>query len=143
MRACWFALALFAAACSTSSRRVDRTELAAAPGAAPPSTPALGRSAHETQSGGVTRRWLAYLPRSASEGHALPLLFNLHGSGGTPEEQLALSGLEALADSEGFVLVAPEGFERMWNVPVDPAKADDVRFLSELIDEAGKLTPVD
>jgi polyhydroxybutyrate depolymerase len=132
------------AACSTDARRVDRTELSAQPPSAArsPVATAAGRSVHESVSGGTSRRWLLYLPSAAGAG-ALPLVFNLHGSGGTPEDQLALSGLEALADSQGFVLVAPEGVERMWNVPVDAAKPDDVRFISELIDQVSALTVVD
>jgi polyhydroxybutyrate depolymerase len=141
------------AACSTDSRRADRTELSVQP--APPGSElgvasagagaqeAAGRSEHSSSSGGVARRWLMYRPRAASAGAALPLVFNLHGSGGTPEDQLQLSGLEALAESEGFLLVAPEGVERMWNVPVDPAKPDDVRFVAELIDQVSALTAVD
>jgi polyhydroxybutyrate depolymerase len=144
MRAPWLLLtALVAVACSTGSRRVDRTELSAAPSTAPANPPALGRSAQESTSGGLRRRWLAYLPQAASEGRPLPLLFNLHGSGGTPEDQLALTGLEPVAEREGFVLVAPEGVERMWNVPVDPAKPDDVRFFAELIEQVSALTPID
>jgi polyhydroxybutyrate depolymerase len=104
---------------------------------------AAGRTEHSSSSGGLARRWLLYLPRAASAGAALPLVFNLHGSGGTPEDQLQLSGLEALAESEGFVVVAPEGVERMWNVPVDAAKPDDVRFMAELIDQVSALTSVD
>jgi len=147
----WLAASL--AACSTDSRRVDRSELSvqpARPGSEPAAAPAgagssegAGRSEHSSSSGGVTRRWLLYLPRAASAGAALPLVFNLHGSGGTPEDQLSLSGLEALAESEGFVMVAPEGVDRTWNVPVDAAKADDVRFVAELIDQVSALTSVD
>ncbi|MEO8179409.1 MAG: PHB depolymerase family esterase [Deltaproteobacteria bacterium] len=144
-------LAVALAACSTDSRRADRSELSVQP-ARPGGEPAVagagaregaGRSERSSSSGGVARRWLLYLPRAASASAALPLVFNLHGSGGTPEDQLALSGLEALAESEGFVLVAPEGVDRMWNVPVDAAKADDVRFLAELIDQVSALTSVD
>jgi len=141
------------AACSTDSRRADRSEVslqpsapgggsAAASGGAGSSERA-GRSEHSSSSAGVARRWLLYLPRAASAGEALPLVFNLHGSGGTPEDQLQLSGLEALAESEGFVVVAPEGVDRMWNVPVDAAKPDDVRFVAELIDQVSVLTSVD
>src|SRR4051794_10572617 len=126
-------LAVVAVGCSTGSQRVERAPLPAqgqAAGAAP------GRSEHLSSSGGVQRRWLAYLPRAAGVGAApgMPLVFDLHGSGGTPEDQLELSGLEALAESEGFAVVAPEGIDRMWNVPVDSAKPSDVSFLSQLID---------
>lgn len=111
-----------------------------APGVAP------GRSAHETRSGELTRRWLLYVPRPLEEaGTPLPLVFNLHGSGSTPEEQLALSNLEELAERESFVVVAPAaaGAGQRWNVPPEPGKPDDVRFLSELIDKVAALTPID
>jgi len=135
-------LALVSASCSTGSQRVERaalpvqTERASAP---------LGRSEHNTASSGVTRRWLLYLPSATSVAApaTLPLVFDLHGSGGTPEDQLEKSGLEALAESEGFALVAPEGIDRMWNVPADPAKPSDVRFVSELIDEVSALARID
>ena len=145
MRAPLIGIALSSlAACSTGARRVDRTELSAQPPSAerPPVATAAGRSVHASVSGGSSRRWLLYLPGAAGSG-PLPLVFNLHGSGGTPEDQLQLSGLEALAESQGFVLVAPEGVEHMWNVPIDAAKPDDVRFVSELIDQVSALTAVD
>jgi polyhydroxybutyrate depolymerase len=138
-------LGLLAVACSTDARRVDRTELPGAPSAERPSASAAaaGRSVHQSESGGISRRWLLYVPRAAARGSALPLLFTLHGSGGSPEDQLELSGLEAVAESEGFLVVAPEGVDRMWNVPVDAAKADDVRFAADLIDQVSALTPID
>jgi polyhydroxybutyrate depolymerase len=106
---------------------------------------AQGRSAHESRSGELTRRWLLYVPRPEEPGEPLPLVFNLHGSGSTPEEQLALSGLEEVAERESFVVVAAAatGAEQRWNVPPDPGKPDDVRFLSELIDHVAALTPID
>jgi polyhydroxybutyrate depolymerase len=140
VRALVVGVAVAAVGCSTGSQRVERAALPAqAAGAAP------GRSEHTSSSSGVARRWLLYLPRGAGGAPApgLPLVFDLHGSGGTPEDQLELSGLEALAESQGFAVVAPEGIDRMWNVPVDPAKPSDVRFVSELIDEVSALTAID
>lgn len=139
MRAILVGLAVALAGCSTGSQRVERAALPAQSQAA--SAPA-GRSEHTSTSSGVTRRWLLYWPRAAGAAlpPALPLVFDLHGSGGTPEDQLELSGLEALAESQGFALVAPEGIDRMWNVPVDPAKPSDVGFMSQLIDELSALT---
>jgi polyhydroxybutyrate depolymerase len=142
MRALIAGLAVVSAGCSTGSQRVERVALPAqnTMASAPP-----GRSEHTSASSGVTRRWLLYLPSvtGGTAPAALPLVFDLHGSGGTPEDQLALSGLETVAESEGFALVAPEGIDRMWNVPVDPARPSDVRFVSELIDEVSALVPID
>jgi polyhydroxybutyrate depolymerase len=101
-----------------------------------------GRSEQAIESGGLSRRAVLYVPRSAGTG-AHPLVFTLHGSGGTPEAQLELSGLEALAEEHGFVLLAPEGVDQRWNVPVDAAKPDDVRFISDAIDRTGTLACID
>jgi polyhydroxybutyrate depolymerase len=142
VRALLVGLAVAVAGCSTGSQRVER---AALPAQSQTAGPVAGRSEHTSVSSGVSRRWLSYVPRAAGLASApgLPLVFDLHGSGGTPEDQLELSGLEALAEREGFVVVAPEGIDRMWNVPVDSAKPSDVRFMSELIDELSALTAID
>jgi len=102
-----------------------------------------GLSEHAIDSGGIRRRFLVHRPSAASASSALPLVFTLHGSGGTPEDQLALSGLPQLAEEKHFLLVAPEGVEQRWNVPPDPAKADDVRFIADLIDALTELACVD
>jgi polyhydroxybutyrate depolymerase len=141
VRALVVSVAVAVAGCSTGSQRLERAALPEQGRTGVVS----GRSEHLSSSGGVQRRWVSYLPRAAASAAppGLPLVFDLHGSGGTPEDQLELSGLEALADSEGFAIVAPEGIDHMWNVPVDPAKPSDVRFVSELIDELSALTPID
>jgi polyhydroxybutyrate depolymerase len=62
------------------------------------------------------------------------LVFNFHGSGGSPEGQLATSQLSALADAKRFAMVLPAASGARWNVPPDPAKPDDVRFVADLLD---------
>jgi polyhydroxybutyrate depolymerase len=103
----------------------------------------IGLSEHGIESGGIRRRFLVQRPGAASTTSALPVVFTLHGSGGTPEEQLALTGLPQLAEEKHFLLVAPEGIEQRWNVPPDPVKADDVRFIADLIDALSELACVD
>jgi polyhydroxybutyrate depolymerase len=135
------ALALFA--CASDRRVPDSTEITRA--AATPSAPsgavcgtetalASGVSEHHLTSGNVDRRYLVYLPPGVDRRAALPVVFNLHGSGGTPEGQLATSQLTALADGERFVVVAPASLGERWNVPPDPTKPDDVRFINDTLD---------
>ena len=94
----------------------------------------VGLSEHHLSSGGVDRRYLVHLPLLSDRRAALPVVFNLHGSGGTPEGQLETSQLATLADARGVVLVAPAAIDNRWNVPPDPSRADDVRFISDVID---------
>jgi polyhydroxybutyrate depolymerase len=92
-------------------------------------------------SGGVERRALVFVPTETNPGKRLPVVLNLHGSGSTPEEQMARSGLAATAEEEGFIVVAPQGgvvsgAGWAWNVPFvtsAPGAPDDVAFLEDLV----------
>jgi polyhydroxybutyrate depolymerase len=150
-------LGLLAALGCASDRRTSTTSAARhfealpTPAAVVERTPAcstatalpVGVSEHGLTSGGLERRFLVYLPLLSDRHAALPLVFNLHGSGGTPEEQLATSQLEPLADARHFALVAPAAVGNRWNVPPEPDKADDVRFISDIIDALSDTLCVD
>jgi polyhydroxybutyrate depolymerase len=94
----------------------------------------LGLSERHLISGGIDRRFLAYLPAGYDRRSPLPLVLEFHGSGGSPEGQLATSQLTALADAEGFAIVAPASAGPRWNIPPDPARPDDVRFAADVLD---------
>ena len=73
-------------------------------------------------SGGIERRALVHVPADVNPGRRLAVVFNLHGSGSNPEEQMARSGLAATAEEHGFVVAAPQGgvgsgTSWAWNVP--------------------------
>jgi polyhydroxybutyrate depolymerase len=147
------ALALFA--CASDRRGPDATETtrtAATPsavtsgsgsGCGTETALASGVSEYHLMSGNVDRRYLVYLPPAVDRRAALPVVFNLHGSGGTPEGQLATSQLTALADGERFVVVAPASLGERWNVPPDATKPDDVRFINDTLDALTGLLCVD
>jgi len=56
----------------------------------------------------------------------------LHGLGGTGEGTMKLTGFNEVADKEGFVVVYPDGLNRLWKC--NGFSDDDVNFLSSLID---------
>lgn len=90
-----------------------------------------------------------HLPRGFDPNRPAPLVFLLHGSGGTGASMLASSNLAEAADRHGFIVAAPDagipvehGF--VWNVPgvptitgavPGPEAADDVAFLLTTADE--------
>lgn len=92
----------------------------------------------------LQREYLLYIPQNYTGIEAVPIVFSLHGAGGTKESQYALSEFNLLADSENFILVTPEataplGPLTFWNQQSDPNRADDVGFINALIDKmAGK-----
>ena len=74
----------------------------------------------------------------------MPLVLDLHGSGGNAEGQARTSRLEALAEREGFVVATLEADTgRRWNVPVSEDRADDVAYVSDVITNAGSIACID
>jgi len=82
----------------------------------------------------------------------LPLVFVLHGGGGTAAnmDRLTQGGWKALADREGVLLVYPEGVERRWNDGrrgtgwrAHEEEIDDIGFLAALLAHLTERYPVD
>jgi len=94
---------------------------------------------------GVNRTYIVHIPSSYGNYSEHPLVILLHGGGGTADglEQLTLGGFNRLSDENGFIVVYPNGtkfpgemIKTRWNDGRDEnfSKADDVGFLSALID---------
>lgn len=83
---------------------------------------------------GETRSYIVHLPKNvASQG--LPLVLAFHGGGGTAEGMERISGFDAVADANHFVVVYPQGLNKHWNDRREgqETSADDVGFIRELI----------
>lgn len=95
------------------------------------------------KAGGIERTYYYHLPPSYESSKKLPVVFVLHGGGkGEGDDVARMTGYNALADREGFIVVYPNGIEAQWN---DGRRkktrnggtgnaVDDVGFLSMLID---------
>lgn len=106
------------------------------------------------QHGGRERSAIVHVPRRASERPDLPVVVNFHGGGGHGANQQEYSLLDALAESENFVTVYPNGTGRLsgrlltWNAGTCCAysvinKIDDVGFVRALIEKIAEKFPVD
>lgn len=88
---------------------------------------------------GVKREYVLHVPRSYDRAKSTPLVISMHGAGGWPVQQMNLSGWNALADREGFIVVYPSGLSaagpRVWRVERGEGLAKDVAFISALIDK--------
>jgi polyhydroxybutyrate depolymerase len=106
---------------------------------------------------GEDRPFLLYVP-AGYDGHGrLPLVLNLHGSGGDADGQMAVSGFEPAADAKDLAVVAPNGAIPVnggyaWNVPGvplatgDPVPAgtpNDERYLLHVIRKAERSVCID
>jgi polyhydroxybutyrate depolymerase len=94
---------------------------------------ASGVSAQQLTSGQRTRTYRLFVPPGYDGHQRLPLVLDLHGSGGNAAGQAANSGLEALSASERFIVATLEAEGGRWNVPVQPNRADDVMYVSDVI----------
>ncbi|HET6149921.1 MAG TPA: PHB depolymerase family esterase [Polyangia bacterium] len=105
---------------------------------------------------GHARHLIVHLPGGDAT-RALPLVFNLHGSGGTASGQQAYTAMDTLADAQGFIAAYPDGAVALgggfaWNVPgqplsgggaVPPDAADDVAFFAQAIAILGQRYAID
>ncbi len=90
------------------------------------------------EAGGLTRTYRYYAPPGVEK---RPLIFVLHGAGGTAQSLSNSLHIETLAAEKQFIVVYPDGFEKHWNdlrgIPEWTAhtrNVDDIAFFSALID---------
>jgi polyhydroxybutyrate depolymerase len=88
----------------------------------------------ELSSGGRPRTYRLFVPKSFDGRARLPLVLDLHGSGGTSAGQARTSGFETVAAREGVVVATLQADGGRWNVPVNDDRADDVAYVSDVID---------
>jgi polyhydroxybutyrate depolymerase len=118
-------LAILAPNARAQTAAASSCDLAAAPGVAE----------QRLTSGGRERSFRLFVPASYDGRKPLPLVLDLHGSGGTSTGQAGTSRFEALAQREGFLVATLQADqERRWNVPVADGRADDVQYVSDVID---------
>jgi polyhydroxybutyrate depolymerase len=100
---------------------------------------------------GRTRTYIVHIPQNFKEG-LIPLLFCLHGGGGTAKGMISLTygRFNELSDSEGFIVVYPNAVEKNWNDGRTDKEAkstkeniNDVGFILAIIDELSKKYNID
>lgn len=97
----------------------------------------------ELISGGTKRAYRLFVPANAAGLARLPLVFDLHGTGGNSTGRAKESGFEALAAREGFAVATLQAADSRWNVPVYTSRADDVKYVSDVIDDIAARTCID
>jgi polyhydroxybutyrate depolymerase len=99
---------------------------------------------------GMQRSYIVHLPMSYDNNRQWPLVIVLHGGGSEARTMNPLTGFNALADQQGFVVVYPEAYEHNWNdgrgdpgIKSQAQNIDDVAFISTLIDQLSQDLNVD
>lgn len=101
------------------------------PNAAPSQTGITERSLDYA---GVKRTYRLHLPKGFTQGRPLPLVIVLHGMTATGAITERLARFSNVADKQGFVVVYPDGINKVWRYWSD----EDPNFIKALIDELVK-----
>ncbi|HMP77414.1 MAG TPA: PHB depolymerase family esterase [Kiritimatiellia bacterium] len=137
-----------------AERRADR-EAAETTEAVTATAGVPGDHRYTIQHGGRERWFTVHVPASYSPDKAVPLVMNLHGGAGNPNQQRDDSRLDAVADANGFIVVYPAGTGRMsrerlltWNIGEGDTYAtkenvDDIGFLRAVLDHVAANFAVD
>jgi polyhydroxybutyrate depolymerase len=98
---------------------------------------------HTIESAGETREYLVHLP-PALGASPVPVILNFHGFGSNAAKQEILSGMSALADEAGFIVVYPQGLgdPPAWRVGPGEAFEKDAAFIADLLDELAMDYPI-
>jgi polyhydroxybutyrate depolymerase len=90
---------------------------------------------------GIGRTYILHVPESVDNSKPAPLVFVLHGGGGTAKRMNTLTGFNKVSDQYGFILCYPQGIDKQWNdgrnvniTRINGIEVNDVKFISSLID---------
>jgi polyhydroxybutyrate depolymerase len=90
-------------------------------------------SSQQLVSGQRQRAYRLFVPPGYDGRVRLPLVLDLHGSGGNAAGQARNSGFETVSASERFIVATLEAEGGRWNVPVQEGRADDVAYVRDAI----------
>jgi polyhydroxybutyrate depolymerase len=93
-----------------------------------------GVSSQQLVSGQRQRAYRLFVPPGYDGVVRLPLVLDLHGSGGNSAGQARNSGLETLSTTERFIVATLDAEGGRWNVPVQDSRPDDVSYVRDVID---------
>jgi polyhydroxybutyrate depolymerase len=94
-------------------------------------------------SGQRQRAYRLFVPPAYDGRTRLPLVLDLHGSGGTSAGQAKNSGFETVAAREGFAVATLDAESGRWNVPITNERPDDVAYVSDVIDHVAARVCLD
>jgi polyhydroxybutyrate depolymerase len=106
-----------------------------------------GESTHTLIHDGIERSYIQHVPLSLDGNQPAALVFVFHGGTGNAQSAVRMSGFNAVAEREGFIVVYPNGSGRLaddklltWNAGnccgyAQEQEIDDVGFIRQVVDE--------
>lgn len=89
-------------------------------------------------SGGYARDSLLHVPSTYDPTKGTMLVVNYHGFSSNGAEEVALTGMNPVADAKNFIVAYPDGLGAGWNAgacctEAQPPNVDDVQFTKDLL----------
>lgn len=97
----------------------------------------------------LQREYILYVPANYTGDSAVPLVFNFHGYTFTANDQMQYGDFRTIADTEGFIIVHPQGTlfngNTHWSVGgwTEGSTADDLGFTISLLDSLASEYNID
>jgi polyhydroxybutyrate depolymerase len=102
-----------------------------------------GVATQQLMSGQRPRTYRLFVPPGYDAHQRLPLVLDLHGSGGSSAGQAKNSSFETVSASERFIVATLDAVDARWNVPIQAGRPDDVAYVSDVIDHVGRQVCTD
>jgi polyhydroxybutyrate depolymerase len=136
----WLMLSICAFLFAAGAQRATSSASECAPFAAGQDSAPLVDSDQTITVAGVQRSYVLHIPPNYNGSTPLPLVFVLHGKGGSGKGIELTTRMSAKADAERFIVVYPNaiGNPAVWNAGLNAAitnGADDVGFMRELLNK--------
>lgn len=106
--------------------------------------PAAGMTREQLRSGGSLRDYRRFVPTGYTAETPTPLVVDIHGLTMNDDLEALVTGMEDLADDEGFLVATPRGLGTIphWNY-VSDAPSGDIAFIADLVERVGEDLCVD
>ncbi|QGY32774.1 alpha/beta hydrolase family esterase [Pantoea cypripedii] len=87
--------------------------------------------------GGQARTFALHVPDGSPPGGGFPVILAFHGGGMKGAGMARMTGLNAVADKDRFIVIYPDGVDKHWNDGRTTIKnpQDDVSFVAALLDQ--------
>jgi polyhydroxybutyrate depolymerase len=128
---------------ATGMASAAQAQTGAAAGSACSLSHASGVVQEQLQSGQRQRTYRLFVPPGYDGRTRLPLVLDLHGSGGNAAGQARNSGFEIVAARERFAVATLDAEGARWNVPIANGRPDDVAYVSDVIDHVAARVCID
>jgi polyhydroxybutyrate depolymerase len=125
---------------------VSCSQKAATPTPAPTLQP--GDSTRTLTVDGLSRDYILHIPPSINRVNPVPAVFAFHDLLSTPTELKNTAQLDRLADSNGFIIIYPQGIDKSWNAGnccgnASENNVDEIAFVRQMLVDLDTIVKID